>query len=192
MNVSYVVTSNVTCSDNIITWANWNQDYINGLTTATSSIISDSVWIYWNQGWVPGAGTNYQTSEEIAAQTAIMYAAEAERQARQRVASRAREESRLRAEELLLQNLDKEQAAQFQRERAFEVYTQGRTKRYRVGYGTAGNVSLLDGKGVVVAKFCIHPEVACPTEDVMLAQKLLLETDEGTFLKIANRTPMAA
>lgn len=92
MNVSYVVTSNVTCSDNIITWANWNQDYINGLTTATSSIISDSVWIYWNQGWVPGAGTNYQTSEEIAAQTAIMYAAEAERQARQRVASRAREE----------------------------------------------------------------------------------------------------
>lgn len=31
-----------------------------------------------------------------------------------------------------------------------------------------------------------------PVPDVMLAQKLLLETDEKTFLRIANRTQLVA
>jgi len=64
--------------------------------------------------------------------------------------------------------------------------------KYLIKKGRAGNVvSIKDGKPV--EKYCIHPDdPEMPDEDCMLAQLLLLTHDEQEFLRIANRTRLAA
>jgi hypothetical protein len=41
--------------------------------------------------------------------------------------------------------------------------------------------------GKPVAKYCAHPEIWTPDGDTMIAQLLMLKTDEARFLQIANR-----
>jgi hypothetical protein len=57
--------------------------------------------------------------------------------------------------------------------------------RYQLRVGRSGNVQREhDGK---VTRFCIHPVEAVPDADTVLAQVLLLWTDEPAFLSIANQ-----
>jgi hypothetical protein len=49
-------------------------------------------------------------------------------------------------------------------------------------------VHLLDDKGSIVGRYCIHPRDV-PAPDAMLAQKLWLENNEAEFLRVANFTP---
>ena len=90
------------------------------------------------------------------------------------------------AEALLVRHLSPAQRTQFRETKSFDVMVGAR--RYRLRLGWAGNVSLLDGKGNTVEQFCIHPVGKFPHADNLLAQKLLLETDEAKFLQIANKT----
>ena len=46
----------------------------------------------------------------------------------------------------------------------------------------------LDEGGRPAEVYCIHPSEWVPHEDNMLAQKLMLEYDEESFLRIANRS----
>lgn len=99
---------------------------------------------------------------------------------RQRIAAR-------RAQELLAANLDETQRADMERANGFRVITpQGNT--YWVAKGHVGNVYLLNNQGNRVESLCIHARDQLPDEDHMLAQKLLLETDEPNFRRIANIT----
>ncbi len=87
--------------------------------------------------------------------------------------------------------MTEQQLAQYEKDRYFEVLTtrDGKVRRYRIEKGWAGNVFLIDEKGKKAEKFCIHPmKEEIPVCDSLLAQKLLLESDEGEFLRIANRT----
>lgn len=60
-------------------------------------------------------------------------------------------------------------------------------KRYRIDRGRSQNVRLVEETtGKVVRTYCAHPVEAVPDPDTMLAQKLMLETDEAAFLRIAN------
>lgn len=93
-----------------------------------------------------------------------------------------------RAEALLLSGLSLEQAESLRKYQYFLVSSKDGKRLYRISYGIAGNIHLIE-KGRPVAQYCIHP-VGVPTEDVMLAQKLMLETDEESFLRIANRTSL--
>lgn len=70
---------------------------------------------------------------------------------------------------------------------AFYVTSQiGRT--YRITKGTVSNVELLSDDGRTIMRFCVQPAGAAAFPgDVMLAQKLWLETDELDFLAKANR-----
>lgn len=61
----------------------------------------------------------------------------------------------------------------------------GSSRTYRIRRGVAGNVSLLGPDGRAVKSFCAHPD-GVPSPDVMLSQKLMLETNEDMFLRIAN------
>jgi hypothetical protein len=54
------------------------------------------------------------------------------------------------------------------------------------------NVKLIDEADAVRSSFCIHHPERLPTGDLMLHQKLLLETSEEEFLKIANRTEVGS
>lgn len=57
---------------------------------------------------------------------------------------------------------------------------------YRICHGSSMNISRVDEQGGYLVTYCIQPSEHVPHEDVMLAQKLLIETNEALFLATAN------
>jgi hypothetical protein len=53
------------------------------------------------------------------------------------------------------------------------------------------NIDELNERGTRIAVWCFGPEGPLPIGDVMLAQKLALETNEKAALAVANRKPEA-
>ena len=106
---------------------------------------------------------------------------------RLRVSKEIREARGLR---LLHEWLGPAQKEQFDAARYFEVIGCHTRKRYRIHHGRAGNVSELDDNGRPVAGLCFVPEGALVAGDVMLAQKIALETNELTALAVANKFPV--
>ena len=92
----------------------------------------------------------------------------------------ARRRARLRAEALLWAWLSPVQRKQYRARRWFEVTT-ATGRRYRI---LRGGVVRLDPRG---SGFCIEATSPVPVADEMLANKLLLETDERRFLATAHR-----
>ncbi len=169
--VTFAVTAN-SCG---YVWQVWNHE-------VTSSEIVYA-WPEWNRTYTP------QEAEAIAAQVRAEQARLAEHYKKQ---AEKRELAGMRARALLVGNLDEAQAKDYEKSKLFLVHSRDRKRTYRITYGTSGNVELLNPAGRVVASFCIHPHEFLPTEDVMLAQKLMLEAAEEEFLRIANRRDVAA
>jgi hypothetical protein len=93
-----------------------------------------------------------------------------------------RRQARLRAEALLWAWLSPAQRKQYRARRWFEVTTAS-GRRYRI---LRGGVVRLDPRG---SGYCIEATSPVPVADEMLANKLLLETDERRFLATAHRFP---
>jgi hypothetical protein len=93
-----------------------------------------------------------------------------------------RRQARLRAEALLWAWLSPAQRRQYRARRWFEVTTAS-GRRYRV---LRGGVVRVQPRG---SGFCIEATSPVPVADEMLANKLLLETDERRFLATAHRFP---
>lgn len=166
----WVVVSNSTTTS-AQTWIDWN-------TASTTNITVQGTLTYSTvtNGLVPAPITAEQAEaavEERRAQTERRRKREAEIAA-----------ARERAEALLLSCLDEEQRAELQVHDRFHVTTPS-GRRYCIHRGRAGNVTSRDPHGRLV-KYCIHDAVGLPDADTMLAQKLLLETDETGFLQTAN------
>jgi hypothetical protein len=87
---------------------------------------------------------------------------------------------------LLREWLSAQQQAQFDATKSFEVIGSDSGKRYRILYGTETNIQELDEAGRPVAGWCFIPSGQLVAGDVMLAQKIALETDEEASLKIAK------
>jgi len=79
------------------------------------------------------------------------------------------------------------QRAQFDTNNYFEVTGSHTGRRYRVHYGTMSNVVEVDADGQPATGWCFVPERALAPGDVMLAQKIALETDEAGVLALAHR-----
>jgi hypothetical protein len=89
-----------------------------------------------------------------------------------------------RAEALLIGCLTVEQREQYRKDRAFIV--RGRSgRRYRIRYGTHGNVDVIDRSGRGLHRLCVQPS-GVPVPDSMLTQKLWFENDEEGILRAAN------
>jgi hypothetical protein len=89
--------------------------------------------------------------------------------------------------ELLLQRLlTPEQRETLKKKSCFYMYSKG--KKYRIDRGQHGNVKLLDANDKIVESYCIQPKGGIPDADAMAAQKLLLEADPETFVRVANIT----
>ena len=101
-----------------------------------------------------------------------------------------RENREARGLRLLHEWLGPAQKEQFDAARYFEVIGCHTRKRYRIHYGRAGNVSELDDDGRPMQGLCFVPEGALVAGDVMLAQKIALETNELTALAVANKFPV--
>jgi hypothetical protein len=93
-----------------------------------------------------------------------------------------RRQARLRAEALLWAWLSPDQRQQYRARRWFEVTTAS-GRRYRI---LRGAVVRLDPRG---SGYCIEATSPVPVADEMLANKLLLETNERRFLATAHRFP---
>jgi hypothetical protein len=99
---------------------------------------------------------------------------------------RSRRPAERRGIALLRSWLTPEQAAQWDGRGHFEVVGCDTGRRYRLSRGTAMNILELDGNGRTVAQWCFAPEGKLATGDVLLAQKIALETMEQEVLTLAN------
>jgi hypothetical protein len=87
---------------------------------------------------------------------------------------------------LLREWLSPQQLIQFNRSGYFEVNGCATGKRYRIRYGYATNIHELDNWGRPRAGWCFVPSQQLVPGDVMLAQKIALETDELGALAVAK------
>jgi hypothetical protein len=92
-----------------------------------------------------------------------------------------------RARELLRSWLSLGQCEQYDALGFFEVVGSDTGKRYRIYRGYVFNVQELDADGEEARAWCFAPD-GVATGDVMLAQKIALETFESKALAIANRS----
>jgi hypothetical protein len=88
---------------------------------------------------------------------------------------------------LLREWLSPDQQAQFDAFRHFDVIGCDTGIRYRIRHGTQTNVHEIDAEGHPTAGWCFMPSGPLVAGDVMLAQKIALETNERAALAIANR-----
>jgi hypothetical protein len=100
---------------------------------------------------------------------------------------RARTPAEKRAMALLRSWLTPEQENQWDARGAFEVIGSDTGTRYRITYRAVMNVHQLDRDGYPIAQWCFVPEGDLAMGDVLLAQKIALETMETKALAIANR-----
>ena len=148
---------------------------------ATAQTINWAYQNYWQFMTVGGTAINTPnvwcpklTPEEIAARDAEVE--------RMRI---RREDAGKRAKVLLGSVLNKDQQGDLDKSGYFDVEVSGR--KYRITPGA--KVIALDHKGKAMHRLCIHPEFRhdLPVEDIAIAQKLMLETRESEFLRIANK-----
>jgi hypothetical protein len=79
------------------------------------------------------------------------------------------------------------QRAQFAQQRYFEVVGGDTGRRYRIYPGAMSNVCEIDEKGRPKLGLCFMPLGELPIGDVMLAQKIALESSESSALAVARR-----
>jgi hypothetical protein len=96
-------------------------------------------------------------------------------------------EKEARGLELLKEWLSPQQFAQYDAKSYFEVTGCHSGKRYRISHGISMNIHELDGAGCPCVGWCFAPKGYRVAGDVMLAQKIALETDERGALAVANK-----
>jgi hypothetical protein len=87
---------------------------------------------------------------------------------------------------LLREWLSAEQQAQFDVSKCFDVIGCDSGKRYRIHHGTGTNIHEIGAAGRPVRGWCFVPTGELVAGDVMLAQKIALETHERAALAVAN------
>lgn len=193
-------------TSNDIVWSNWSENYYVGTLTATTatsvqpanlSTTSGTTWTAWNTIYV--ANTNNITRLNVDVPRAAPLTPEEQRaraEERQRwdrvraEEAKVRAEADQRAEKILHEALTNKQRAEL-RDRGFftmeTIRPSGERRTYRIKRGRSGNVEQIDPtSGRVLKRLCAHPIMHVPDPDTMLAQKLMLETMEDEFLRIAN------
>jgi hypothetical protein len=90
---------------------------------------------------------------------------------------------------LLRSWLTPEQDRQWVAHRCFDVVGCDSGTRYRITRGAVMNIHQLDPEGRRVAQWCFAPEGGLAIGDILLAQKIALETMERKALTIANTQP---
>lgn len=165
-------------------WGQWNQIGVaaqggavamGDLNNALKSV--ENAWTNWNDQWTPSQ------RRRIERENAERRNHTNQLQENQRRAQVMAEE---RAMGIFLHTLTEEERASYEKEKC--IYVRGnRGRRYRIRCaGQSGNVEWLDESGQMRGKFCAHPGGYVPDPDAWLAQKLVLMTDEDSFLGIAN------
>lgn len=176
------VTDNTTTNayyNNDQIWGTWN-DY------TTSATGTANTWYQWMDPQT-GSGASYAPVSVPSATPEQVEAARIRNEEYRVEQLRLKEERRVadeKAKELLLSVLDPDQEEEYRRDGFFHVHTKNGLRAYRLAPGSSPRrTKSEDGHGY---QYCIHPAESFPAGDTCAAQKLLLETDEDAFLRIAN------
>jgi hypothetical protein len=97
------------------------------------------------------------------------------------------DESEARSLRLLREWLSPDQLAQFNAHGYFDVIGCDSGKKYRIHYGSSMNVEELDDSGRPRICYCFVTDAPLASGDVVLAQKIALETGERAALAVANK-----
>jgi len=103
--------------------------------------------------------------------------------------ARHKETPQIRGLRLLRTWLSPEQRAQFDAFGYFDVIGGVSGKKYRIHFGISANVHEIGEDGVAKMGWCFAPNGYLVPGDIMLAQKIALETSEYATLAVANRFP---
>lgn len=160
------------------TWTQWNQTAATGSNinlygdyqTAHTSALTAEYWYRW---------VNHQ--EETAEQRAERRRIQAQHDQRARDYAAVRKAAAERAERLLEACLTSGQREQLRKSGWFVVYSKS-GRAYQIRRGRARNVVEVNTRRT----YCCHPVDNVPDADTMLAQKLMIETQEDEFLRMAN------
>lgn len=177
-NTTYASSS--TASDNS-TWYIWNDQ--------TSS---STCWQTWSSGTTAGNTFVAQGDQPVVWVAPSTEELSAIEQDRQRFAhemeerEQRRKESNARAEALLKSLLTDDQRRSLEQMKQFAIRSQT-GKPYRIRLSGSMNVDELDEQGKVLHTYCLVPKENLPLHDNLAIQKLMLETAEADFLRIANR-----
>jgi hypothetical protein len=98
-------------------------------------------------------------------------------------------EAEVRGLRLLRRWLSPEQLAQYEAHNYFDVRGCHSGKRYRIRHGTVTNIYELNHAGRPHAGWCFVPKDCLVAADIILAQKIALETDERGALAVAKQFP---
>lgn len=158
------------------TWVQWFAS-----DTATATTITSTIWQTWC------SSTVYYAPPQQSAEQRVHQQAEQKRWQEQAAEERKkREAAEARAKTLLEENLALKERERLRKDGHFIVH--GRSGcRYRIRKGHSGNIDVIDKNGIITHRLCAHPAEYVPDHDTMLTQKLMLESDESEFLRIANR-----
>jgi hypothetical protein len=96
-------------------------------------------------------------------------------------------ESEARALKLLKDWLSPAQLLTYEDHKYFDVVGCDSGAAYRIHHGTQANIEQIDAHGRPVCRWCFVPKGGLVAGDVMLAQKIALETYESSALRVANR-----
>jgi len=91
-----------------------------------------------------------------------------------------------RSLKLMRRWLSAAQREQFDTRGYFDVIGSHTGRRYRIRTGYSTNILELDTFDNLVTRWCFVPAENLPAGDVMLAQKIALENDEPSALKVAR------
>lgn len=168
-NWTFISSITSTATEDIYIWTQWC-----GGTASTSTATSDTIlWINW------------MSTEVVARDNPEAVARREEEIKRKRIRdARLRRMKMLRSKKLLKEHLDAEQLAMLMDNDHFHVRCKS-GQLYRINNGRVGNIDVMEN-GSRKHGLCAHPEDYVPNYDTMLAQKLMLETNEDEFVRIAN------
>ena len=174
---STITTSASTYSTDVFTY--WMTD---STTTAT-----DTIYTTWTNEYNQIATFRANESLRTLERQRIEYERNLQLQKEYAEKQKKQLEARRKAKILLLEHLDMEQFKDFQKEGFFFVKSPS-GRLYRIREGRSINIDLMkdNSRSEVEKRLCGHPEIMCPNEDTMLAQKIYLEKLENNFLGIAR------
>jgi hypothetical protein len=186
-------------------WTTWNNSYVP--YSAPLPAVCDRP-LTKEQAWSCAECNRPLTYEQHLMELQAARRKECEQRRRTIIASNRKRSTDLRnklaerrADLLLQEHLTAEQRAEWTKDRAFHIETADGRRRYRLAYGLSYNVKLVKcatdepqprlrsgqlREGVKLCAHVYHPEGHVPHADNVLAQKLMLETNEEQFLAMAN------
>lgn len=190
---TWVATSDTTTASYSSSGNVWNIWCDSGTASTTATASTANVWYRWNEQYVEVSGNRisyqYKPAHETEEQKQIRLQQAEERRLAEEIRKKAEAEAKEKAERLLISMLNPVQLQQLKEMDAFIIQLE--TRRYRIRRNQ--RVQELGERDEPIAEYCIIPSPeghGIPNADVMLAKKLMLEHDEASFLRIANRTSM--